>query len=126
MRARRHLGESGHGLPESAGLTSKATKATAAWWRAELDDAMRLLTRLARSDHPRYATRAVRVPTRTPRVRTSSSRSEAPPWSALQSARPGAAASWTFSSLRGSRTREIDGTGAAAILQRSLKEVCAQ
>lgn len=114
-------------FPESAGLDVGDESASS---EPGADDAMRLLTRLAPvCDHPRYATRA-------PYAFTDADAACADLVVTLGGAAVELAAAARAPSAanvvdllefaRFAPTREIDGTGAAAILQRSLaKEVCA-
>ena len=114
-------------FPESAGLDVGDKSASS---EPGADDAMRLLTRLAPvCDHPRYATRA-------PYAFTDADAACADLVVTLGGAAVEIAAAARAPSAanvvdllefaRFAPTREIDGTGAAAILQRSLaKEVCA-
>ena len=116
-------------FPESAGLDVGDKKKSASS-EPGADDAMRLLTRLAPvCDHPRYATRA-------PYAFTDADAACADLVVTLGGAAVEIAAAARAPSAanvvdllefaRFAPTREIDGTGAAAILQRSLaKEVCA-
>ena len=115
-------------FPESAGLDVKSDKSASSAPGA--DDAMRLLTRLAPvCDHPRYATRA-------PYAFTDADAAcadlvvtlggAAVERAAVARAPSAANVVDLLEFARFAPTREIDGTGAAAILQRSLaKEVCA-
>ena len=121
-------------FPESAGLDVKSDKSDesdeSASSAPSADDAMRLLTRLAPvCDHPRYATRA-------PYAFTDADAAcadlvvtlggAAVERAAVARAPSAANVVDLLEFARFAPTREIDGTGAAAILQRSLaKEVCA-